>query len=137
MKHKSETYNPEIERQLDAIATLCGEKIDSDSEGLAADQFVQRSTRLLKGLLLSGFTRTATTPLKVELEQRVVERFRKAAMHRRAAVTGIAGRMQEKFEELARWESTKPAEDDAPHAANPSSAAMSTRRRPRSANERD
>lgn len=118
-------YNPEIERQLDAIAELCGEAIEGESE-----QFVERSTRLLEALLLSGFARWAKAPLQVELEQRIIRQKQKSASHRRGAINGLCSQLQKKFNELVRWESNRPAAQDPPHAANVSSAATSTKRQP-------
>lgn len=124
-------YNPAIERQLDAIAQLCSEAIDGAFGPLDAEQFVDRSSRLLKALLLSGFGRSAGAPLQVELEQRIIQQSQKAGMHRRGALSGLTKRLQKQFNELARWESTQPATEDPPQAANVRSAATSTRRRQR------
>lgn len=117
-------FNPEIEKQLATLAELCCQKLNGDSEELT-----ERTTPLLKTLVQSGYARSENVPLQVELERRIRKLCREPAMHRGAAVRGLTRQLQEKFDDFARWESTRPTSEEPPQAANVSSAAKSTTRR--------
>jgi hypothetical protein len=111
------TLNPENEKQLNDLAELCKAELEGDSE-LASE----RTDALLKSLLMSGFTRNSPTILQIELEKRIKKICPQIAQHRGAAITGVTGRMQSKFNELKQWESSAPQTDSPPKAANISSA---------------
>jgi hypothetical protein len=117
-------FSPEVEKQLAALAELCCRTLEGDSE-----EFNERKIPLLKSLLQSGFARAGNVPLQVELDRRIHDLCREPAMHRGGSVTGLTRQLQKKFDELARWESTRPTKEEPPQAANVSSAAKSTSRR--------
>jgi hypothetical protein len=117
-------YNPEVERQLNALADLCCQALEGESESLA-----DRSEPLLRALLLSGFTRSAEAPLQVEVEKRIRDRCREPAIHRGGAISGLTRQLQSSFDELARWESKSPSETNPPQAANVGSAATARSRK--------
>lgn len=117
-------FNPEVEKQLAVLAELCCRRLEGDTE-----EFNSRAKPLLKSLVESGFARAGNVPLQVELERRIRDLCREPAMHRGGAVSGLTSQLQKQFDELARWESVRPASDEPPQAANVSSAAKSTSRR--------
>ncbi|WP_182868025.1 hypothetical protein [Stieleria mannarensis] len=112
--------NPQIEEQLDKLASVCCEQLESDSPtSLTEDSSVDD---LLKALLMSGFARREGRTLQVEIEHRVKDLCREPAMHRGGALSSITEQLQSKFDELKNWESRQPGDKTPPKAANISSA---------------
>lgn len=108
--------NPQIEEQLNKLAELCCRSMES-GQAVVNDQ----SEALLKAMLMSGYARKEGRSLQSELEARVKDRCREPAMHRGGALSSISAQLQEKLDELARWESRQPDSDDKAKAANISS----------------
>ncbi|MCO8121674.1 hypothetical protein NHH03_08000 [Stieleria sp. TO1_6] len=109
--------NPQIEEQLSKLARLCCDSLDG-GEPVAGEE----SDALLKSLLMSGYARQEGASLQADVESRVKQLCQKPAMHRGGALSGITSNLQEKFDELVRWESQQPKQQDEPKAANISSA---------------
>jgi hypothetical protein len=109
--------NQVVEKHLTTLAQLCCDSLAGEGEPL-----IDRAEPLLKSLLLSGFGRSSGPPLQVELEKRIVAQCSQAAMNRHAVVSGLTGKLQKQFDEMVRWESKSPAEDNPPQAANLSTA---------------
>jgi hypothetical protein len=109
--------NPQIEKQLDALADLCCAKLAGDMEN-----YDDRSEALLSALLKSGYLRKTGHGIQAELEARVKKLCRYPAMHRGGALSGITSRLQNRFDQLAKWESKKPDSRSKAKAANISSA---------------
>ncbi|GAA5505828.1 hypothetical protein [Novipirellula caenicola] len=112
--------NPQINEQLDKLATLCCDQLEGNDPSATLDEASTKS--LLKSLLMSGFSRQKGASLQVEIENRVKDRCRDTSMHRGGALSSITGQLQKQFEELARWESKQPSDDSKSKAANFSSA---------------
>ncbi|KAA5542603.1 hypothetical protein FYK55_13790 [Roseiconus nitratireducens] len=111
----SET-NPEIEAQMDELAHLCCQRLSGE---LPADE---RSDLLLKSLLMSGYVWKHKGSFQADLEARVKSRCGHHAMHRGGELSSMSEKLEEKFRELARWESKSPDTTSKPKAANISSA---------------
>ncbi|QDS92168.1 hypothetical protein FF011L_09050 [Roseimaritima multifibrata] len=109
--------NPQIEQQLKKLAEIVCQSLDSEQEAGGNE-----SEALLKALLMSGYARQEGVSLQADLESRVKEMCSEPGMHRGGELSGITQRLQSKFDKLARWESRKPEGQDAPKAANFSSA---------------
>ncbi|TWU22315.1 hypothetical protein Pla52o_33710 [Novipirellula galeiformis] len=109
--------NPEIEASLDALATLCCESLSG-----TADPAVDRSERLLKTLLMSGYVGKKKASFQVDLETRVKAKCRDCAMHRGGALSSMSEKLAKQFADLARWESKNPSDTSPSKAANISSA---------------
>ncbi len=112
--------NTEIKQQLSALADLCCQTLDGDH-----DQLDERAEPLLKSLLMSGYTRLEGASLRSDIETQVKDRCRDDSMHRGGALSAITDQLQQKFDDLARWESSQPDQADPPKAANISSRSNS------------
>jgi hypothetical protein len=119
-KRETMNTNPQIESQLDELADLCCQSLNGDSSAIT-----DRSESLLKALLMSGYARTSGTSLQADLEARAKEKCREPAMHRGGALSGISKQLQDKFNDLVRWESRQPEQTSEPKAANFSAATKS------------
>ncbi len=95
--------NPQIEQQLDALAQLCCDTLNGDNSGLA-----DRSDALLKSLLMSGYNRKTGPNLSVELESRIKNSCAEVVMSRGAELVGVVRTLQQKFDQVAQWESKSP-----------------------------
>ncbi|WP_145389809.1 hypothetical protein [Stieleria neptunia] len=112
--------NPQIEKQLDKLASICCTRLENTSSDPTMDDAAV--DELLKALLMSGYARQADRTLQVELENRVKDMCRDPAMHRGGALTGLTEQLQNKFDQLKSWESRQPGETSTAKAANISSA---------------
>ncbi|QEF97615.1 hypothetical protein Mal15_16560 [Stieleria maiorica] len=112
--------NPQIEEQLDKLASICCEQLKGDSpRTLPEDSTVDD---LLRALLMSGYARRSDKTLQVDIEHRVKDLCRDPAMHRGGALSSMTEQLQSKFDELKSWESRQPDDKSPPKAANISSA---------------
>ncbi|TWU48364.1 hypothetical protein [Rubripirellula reticaptiva] len=112
--------NPQIEEQLDKLATICCEQLNGDESSLAIED--STIAELLKSLLMSGYARKEGANLQVDIENRVKSKCQEPAMHRGGALSSITAQVGKKFQDLKRWESRQPNEKSDPKAANISSA---------------
>ncbi|MCS7469763.1 hypothetical protein NZK35_24185 [Stieleria sp. ICT_E10.1] len=112
--------NPQIEKQLDKLASICCTRLENASTDPTLDD--SSVEELLKSLLMSGYGRLADRKLQVDIESRVKDMCREPAMHRGGALTGITEQLQNKFDQLQDWESRQPDEKGEAKAANISSA---------------
>lgn len=109
--------NPQIEEQLSKLADIICQSLNGEQAAVPDE-----SEALLKSLLMSGYARKEGTSLQSDIESRVKDKCRDPAMHRGGALSGITKQLQEKFNDLVRWESKQPEEREKPKAANISSA---------------
>ncbi|MGB7327322.1 MAG: hypothetical protein WBD31_20770 [Rubripirellula sp.] len=116
----SEDMNPEIEEQLDKLATICCSQLEGESQSPSIED--STIAELLKSLLMSGYAREDGASLQTDLESRVKHSCREPAMHRGGALSSITKQLQSKFDDLKRWESRRPDEKSNAKAANISSA---------------
>ena len=112
----SET-NPEIDAQLDSLAELCCTALRG---GDAMPE--EKVEKLLRGLLMSGYSRKSSRPVNAELETRVRTKCPEPAMHRGGALSSLTDQMQNKYDELARWHATQPKDSTDAKSANISSS---------------
>lgn len=110
-------YNPQIEKILDDLAEMSCEAL----QGKQVD-VLRLAEPMLKNLLMSGFDRQAKTRLQKEVEDRMEGRCRDSLMHRGAERSGVTGKLQAKFDEMAKWQATQPKQEDGTKPANISSA---------------
>ena len=101
-----ETTNPQIEANLDALATICCDAINGES-----DAGLERTDALLKSLLMSGYNRIGDRPLQVDLETRVKEKCGAFLPHRVSNLTSLSSTLAKKFADLARRESKTPIDE--------------------------
>jgi len=109
--------NIEIESHLTKLASICSQSLrggDEPNEGVV--------NQLLKSLLMSGYGRQEGPPLQHELEQRVKSGSDDKALHHAEEVLGITRSIQKRFDELKRWESTHPRDQNQSKTANISAA---------------
>ena len=111
------TSNPEIESQLQALAELCCRALSGHEAGTQ-----ERVEPLLKALLMSGYARSAQTTLQADLEARVKKLCPQAGGHRGEELLGLTRQFQDKFNNLALWESKQPEGYPPARPANISSA---------------
>jgi hypothetical protein len=112
--------NPQIEKQLDKIAEICCQQIES---GVTVSQSDEASVEaLLKALLMSGYVHKEDRNLQVDIENRIKDRCREPSLHRGGEITSLTDQLQTRFNELKRWESRQPDDDSKPKTANISSA---------------
>lgn len=114
--------NPEIEAALDDLAGLVCQSITGSDPSKSQDQFSQRKPGLLKTLVMSGYSQKDRRSLITDLESRVKSQCGNEAMHRGGSLSSMSSKLNEDFEEMARWESNQPMTKDPPKAANISSA---------------
>ncbi|PAY18667.1 hypothetical protein CKO51_15160 [Rhodopirellula sp. SM50] len=112
--------NPQIEKQLDKLASICCTRLEHSSKNPALDD--SSVEELLKSLLMSGYARLPDRTLQVDIEDRVKDMCREPAMHRGGALSGLTQQLQNKFDQLKSWESRQPDETSKAKAANISSA---------------
>ncbi len=103
-----DTTNPQIEANLDALATICCDAIKGES-----DAGLERTDALLKSLLMSGYNRIGDRPLQVDLETRVKEKCGTflPLPHRVSNLTSLSSTLARKFADLARRESKAPIDE--------------------------
>src|SRR6056297_1042379 len=117
----SET-TPEVAAILDSLADLCLETLTSGERRVEDESFEMQAQPLVKTLKANGYQRTHDLPLGAKLENLVLEKNREPAVHRRAELAAITGKVQKMFDEVVRWESRSPSERSGPGPANISSA---------------
>ena len=100
-------FSPEIERTLDRLADLCWDGLNGDAESL-----VEQSDGLLKALLMDGFARQSKRKLQLVIENRVLQRHRDKAIHRRAEIAARACQLQHDFDRMVRWEASLPPDSN-------------------------
>ncbi len=116
----SSNTNPQVEMQLDKLATICCEQIKGEQVEQPLDD--RTIDMLLKSLLMSGYARQEGRALVVDIEARVKDKCREIVLHRGGELSSITGKLQNKFDKLAQWESRQPTDDTKAKAANISSA---------------
>ncbi|QDT02064.1 hypothetical protein K227x_04350 [Rubripirellula lacrimiformis] len=109
--------NPQVEEQLNKLAEIICESLNG-KEAVVNDE----SEALLKSLLMSGYARQEGVSLQVDLEARVKDACREPTMNRGGELSAITGKLLQKFNDLKRWESRQPDDQDKPKAANISAA---------------
>lgn len=109
--------NPQIESQLDSLAELCCAALQG-GDPIASE----KTDKLLRGLLMSGFSRKSSAPLLKEIETRVKDRCSEPAMHRGGALSSISDQLQKRYENVARWYANQPHDDSGTKGANISSS---------------
>ncbi len=109
--------NPEIEANLDAIATICCAAISGD-----ANAELNRVDGLLKSLLMSGYSRSANRSFEVDLETLVKEKCGEKVSHRGGELSALSAKFASQFAALARQQSKSPTDHVPPKAANISAA---------------
>ncbi|WP_372895591.1 hypothetical protein [Stieleria sp.] len=112
--------NPQIEKQLDKLASICCTRLEHSSTDPTLDD--SSIDELLKSLLMSGYARHADRSLQVDIENRVKDMCREPAMHRGGGLSGLTEQLQNKFNQLKSWESRQPDDKSKAKAANISSA---------------
>jgi len=117
---KMSEQNLEIEGHLKKLAELCSQSLRGGGE--PNDGVVRQ---LLKSLLMSGYGRQGGPPLQHELERRVKLGADDKALHHAEEVLGITRSIQKRFDDLKRWESTQPRDENESKAANISAASDS------------
>ena len=110
-------FNPEIESQLDILTAVC-----CDQMGERSGEDTDRVSAVLKSLLIGGFKRISEKPLGVCVEERVVDRCREPAIHRRAELNNILQTMQRDFDKMAQQQTEQPGRESGTRPANISSA---------------
>lgn len=113
---------PEVAKILDSLADLCLETLASEERRSENESFELQVQPLVKALKTNGYQRTQETPLQTRLENLVLEKSREPAVHRRAELTAITGKVQKMFDEVVRWESRSPSDRSGTGPANISSA---------------
>jgi len=98
--------NPQIEANLDALATICRDSINGES-----DAGRERTDALLKSLLMSGYNRIGDQPLRIDLEARVKEKSDGSSPRRVSEMLAMSGHLARKFADLARRESKTPVDN--------------------------
>jgi len=111
----SET-NPEIEAQMDQLAMICCQRLKGDpsAEG--------RTESLMKSILMSGYSLKSGRSFQTDLERRIKDQCREVAMHRGGALSSMTSKLDEKFREMARWETKSPQSKSKAKSANISSS---------------
>ena len=109
--------NIEIEAQLDALADICCAKMNGDTNDIN-----DRIEMLLKSILMSGYVRTNGKSLRADVEARSKGKCRDTMMHHHEELAGITRNMQDRFDKMITWESTKPEKFTPSKTANISSA---------------
>jgi len=84
--------------------------------------FDGRTEKILKSLVMGGLNRKLETTLQSELKRRSQEKCSDIALHRMSELSSITGKVQEKFDKIALWESNHPKEKTDAKTANISSA---------------
>ncbi|TWT53817.1 hypothetical protein Pla22_14500 [Rubripirellula amarantea] len=112
--------NPQIEKQLDKLASICCEKLSGEEASVSSNAETVES--LLKTLLMSGYARKRKGMLQSDIEARVKKQCQETVTNRGGALSSITGQWHKQFEELSQWESKQPEEHTPPKAANISSA---------------
>ncbi len=109
--------NLELEKQLDALADICCDKLSGDTSDTTA-----RRDAILKALLMSGYARKGGHQLGADIEKRVKQKCREPVMHRGGELAGLLHQIQHSYEKLVRWESESPKDKQPAKGANISSA---------------
>ncbi len=115
--------NIELEKSLDALSQLCCEMLAGNGQA-----FADRRMGLLKNVLECGFARSYRQPLQVVLEKRVRERWGEPIFTHSVELQSVAGKLQDEFDNLKRWEAKLPQETDPPDAANLNTAGHAVKR---------
>ena len=118
----SEPTTPEVAKILDALADLCLETLTSEERRADDRSFETQVEPLVQALKSNGYSRHQEMPLQAKLENLALEKSQEAGMHRRAELTAIAGKVQRMFDEVVRWDSTRPEDHSGTRPANISSA---------------
>lgn len=113
---------PEVAAILDSLADLCREALSTSDRRAEDRSFEMQVQPLVRALKSNGYRRTQDMPLQAKLENLVLEKSTEPAVHRRAELTNIAGKVQRMFDEVVRWESHSPTERSGTGPANISSA---------------
>jgi hypothetical protein len=104
-----ETTNPQIDANLDALATICCNSINGElNAGL------ERADALLKSLLMSGYKRLGERPLQVDLETRVSEKCGQCLPRGSGELTSLCTNLARRFANLASRESKTPSNEPLP-----------------------
>ncbi|MFG0261282.1 MAG: hypothetical protein ACF788_02705, partial [Novipirellula sp. JB048] len=106
------TTNIEIEQTLDTLSQLCCAALAGDHRAL-----FQRRDALLKTLLECGYARYREQSLQVELENRVRVKWSEPILVHRKELEAIAAKLEQRFNELKRWETKLPQQTEPPDAA--------------------
>ncbi|HBN75866.1 MAG TPA: hypothetical protein DD473_08620 [Planctomycetaceae bacterium] len=109
--------NSQCESQINALVDLCCETLQGDQSNLD-----QRKDKLIKSLVMSGYTRHEGPSLQAELQSRIKEKCPDPAIHRGSELAGVTNHLQEIYEEVVRFETKLPHGRSKPRAANISSA---------------
>jgi hypothetical protein len=113
--------NIELEAQLDELAKLCCEAIDTDGE--LNDKRIQA---LIESIVRCGYDQSERKPISFEMEKRIKATCREPSMHRGAEINSLAARIQSIYDDVVRWQSQQPdSPSTPPKAANISSATRS------------
>lgn len=114
--------NPQIQAQLDELATLCCQQL-AGHHGESAE----RVEPLLKSLLMSGYKPKDPPSFKIELESRIKSQCGEKASHRGGSLSSLSDQIGAKLIEMMRWhtkspDGLSPNQSSPPKAANISSA---------------
>ncbi len=96
-----QTLNPELDRQIDALADHCCRVIKGEADSVSAHL-------LINALVVGGFARLSKERLQTRLEARALARCPETAIHRRAELSAITGDLQSTFEILVKQKTTNP-----------------------------
>ncbi|MCC9599211.1 hypothetical protein LOC67_01465 [Stieleria sp. JC731] len=111
--------NPEIEAQLDSLASHCCEVMRGEAS-LSDD----RCDQLMRSLIMSGYQSKSGRSIQADLDAKVKDQCGEHAMHRGGELSSITAKLESKFAEMTRWESKNPSDDQ--QQAKPANVSSAT-----------
>jgi len=94
--------NIETTEQLNALAKICCDKMNGDTDDISG-----RVEALLKSILMGGYVGKFGQDIRAQIETRAKDRCRDVAMHRHGELAGLTLNFQKKFNKLVTWQSTQ------------------------------
>jgi hypothetical protein len=105
----NEITNPQVDACLDALATICCDTVNRES-----DAGLERTDALLKSLLMSGYGRAGSRPLQVDLDARLKQKCAGGSPFKASEMSSMSGQLAMKFANLAQRESKTPVDETKP-----------------------